>query len=332
MKKITLLTLAFLLCFAMSALAKETYIEEKWKDFIETANPEYAAYHGEIDTTLVPLGDEYLQGFGEVKYSVTKDIEFSGYFYREMLKELEGWRDFLSSDLTVSLKDRVYNRNRLALALKGSFTVLKLQEVDGIWDNTMATRMFTGGLYSNFRVNDHFVLYNNLDVTYEKGLTGEKFVNGLEWGLSASSSLKVKLEYEYSHFHPGNRELLAAFKSQFQKQNTYLVELNKALYGSVLEGWEMTNTVESKVIPTVLLTGQFYFSTDESERISFNAEKSIKFITLKAGMTQYFQRGEDSVLRYNWGVAVKPLKGLELSGQFAGLSGHLLSVELNYTL
>lgn len=357
MKKLTFLTAMFLLSFTLSVGAAgqgETFIQERQKAFLDTADVRYAPYHGKLEVNT-SLGSGYNRFLDEVvtknaapnlliEYSPMKNLQVDAVLAASAtdIKALGVWYDQDANLVYGDAKYKFYDNSKLELAAKGFVESRggKLSATDEngtelVFDDTRNTA-YGAALLSNYNLKNGYALYNNLGLTTMEGINLLGMTTGFQARVTPyhqfmgkfDSSLNLENETVYN-----NAALM--YIAYLNRNMTNLLETNYNVNTHVVN---VENTTQIQVMPTALVTTHLSYNNDANGQngVGIDAEKEFGPLTVKAGMSHKFEKGAlDPRTTFKGGAAYDVNKKLEVSVEMerelidpAGDNNHITKAKL----
>lgn len=273
----------FILMFSSGLLAaQKTIAEEQWDNFLETAKLDYSAFHGkleviaQVDAITDPWGEAELANgyiFSEMQYSLLDNLEIHSYVDYGDFYSAE--YDFTGIDAYLGfLKLNVYNKNGLALTLKGYTSyMLDLSEA-----NVGLKPDYGLKLYTNKTLNDKCTLYNNVNFTLSPAGDYLSFANGLKYDFNEQNALQAITNTRFVGLTP----LLAfdvMYKHLVDDKTVYLGEVSK----NYANDFYLANTLESQINPSLTVTGQFDVDSTSGGVLKANVRQTVGPLIFNAG-------------------------------------------------
>lgn len=297
-KRIILLSLILVLGLSLNIYAAEkTIAEEKWDNFLETANLLYAANTGELISSLdsittLPLDQENMMGNlawnNKMTYSLTDNLEISGIYNATTQKAPEQSTKYFSKRYYGSIKDKFITQGPLTVAIKGDANYFKYTNSD----NTDAYTTFTinGTVYSNLALNKHITLYNNFNIASKKDNEGahwfsKSLTNCAELNFNEHNTLRVLTWTSLNDMSSVQPFVYAIFRSKLTDNFTYILDtqnLNSGIFNPYIV---VNNIVEFKTLSATVITAQFStgLSAGSEKTYSLDAAQKVGLLTVKAG-------------------------------------------------
>lgn len=266
MKKFILIfsvSLLLILCYTSVLMATEkTLVEEKWENYLETANLEFDTYHGKFQASGGFSYDDlfdmsYLHSIIDCQYGIYNNLEFDGYIDFG-IQNTDSMVDEDNLDaFGAALKYKIYNQNGYTVTTKGYVTFKQNYQFpeDG------PDYGFT--LFSNVDLTEDLTLYNNAYIlSHDFDFNSAALVNGFNYTIDEHSALKG---YLFSNFNMASEDFTfkvsSLYKNQFSDKFTYLLEIEKTVDSTFNL---ITNTIENKITPSLTLTGEFSYNTSKA--------------------------------------------------------------------